>query len=84
MEITCTSNGRSAVPSCPAQLGQPGEQAGQVRRVSPAVQPAVPDPGRAAQRGVAVAADQDRDAARPGTGAILTGGRSKISPWYSK
>src|SRR4029077_5081202 len=42
-----------------AQTGEPGEQAGQVRRIPPAVQPAVPDLGGAAERGVSMAADED-------------------------
>ncbi len=70
-------------PGLAAELGQPGQQPGQVSRVSAAVQPAVTGPGGAAQRGVAVPADQDRDGP-VGTGAILTAGRSNTVPWYSK
>jgi hypothetical protein len=44
-----------------AKFGQPGEQAGQSPGVAAAVQPAVPGAGGAAQRGVGVPADEDRD-----------------------
>jgi NAD(P)-dependent dehydrogenase (short-subunit alcohol dehydrogenase family) len=44
-----------------AEAGQSLKQAGQVRGVSPAVQPAVADAGGAAERGVGVAADEDGD-----------------------
>jgi len=37
-----------------AQIGKPGEQAGQIRRISSAVQPPVPGPGGAAERGSAI------------------------------
>ncbi len=44
-----------------AEPGEAGEQPGQVRRVSPAVHPAVAQAGGPAQRGVRVTADEHRD-----------------------
>ena len=44
-----------------AVLGQAGQERGEFGQVSPAVQPAVAQPGGAAQGRVGVAADEDRD-----------------------